>query len=69
LDLSTLSRPTCLPFCQTQPFLSFPFRNHGSHFEAHKAAFEEGAARDDVMIEDVESETKENSDTQHLEKA
>ena len=29
-------------------------RNHGSHFEKHKAAFEEGAGRDDAMMEDVE---------------
>jgi len=29
-------------------------RNHGSHFEAHKTAFEEGAARDDdAIIEEV----------------
>jgi len=38
--------------------------NHGSHFEAHKAAFEEGAARDDALIEDVTSESEEKS--QHL---
>lgn len=27
-------------------------RNHGSHFEKHKVAFEEGAARDDAFIEE-----------------
>ncbi|KAF9049224.1 carboxylic acid transporter protein [Hymenopellis radicata] len=27
--------------------------NHGSHFEQHKPAFEEGAARDDAIIEEV----------------
>ncbi|KAF8148294.1 carboxylic acid transporter protein [Crassisporium funariophilum] len=26
--------------------------NHGSHFEKHKTAFEEGAARDDALVED-----------------
>jgi len=26
--------------------------NHGSHFEKHKAAFEEGAAQDDALIEE-----------------
>ncbi|KZV81948.1 MFS general substrate transporter [Exidia glandulosa HHB12029] len=26
--------------------------NHGSHFEKHKVAFEEGAARDDAFVED-----------------
>ena len=49
---------------------SFDFlflRNHGSHFEAHKTAFEEGAARDDAMIEDVASESKEVSESQHFE--
>jgi len=29
--------------------------NHGSHFEKHKAAFEEGAARDDALIEGEDS--------------
>ncbi len=27
--------------------------NHGSHFEQHKPAFEEGAARDDAIIDEV----------------
>jgi hypothetical protein len=29
-----------------------PCRKHGSQFENHKTAFEEGAARDDALIED-----------------
>lgn len=36
------------------PHPVLPCRNHGSHFEKHKAAFEEGAARDDAVIEDEE---------------
>jgi len=47
--------------------ISLPLRNHGSHFEAHKAAFEEGAARDDAMIED--RSTPEMLESKHLEKA
>jgi SHS family lactate transporter-like MFS transporter len=39
-------------------------RNHGSHFENHKTAFEEGAARDDAMIEDVDAST-ESPDSKH----
>lgn len=40
-----------LPFLLRFPFVTC-FRNHGSHFEAHKAAFEEGAAHDDGVIEE-----------------
>jgi len=39
--------------------------NLGSHFEDHKAAFEEGAAGDDALIEDLNS--KESSESRHLE--
>ena len=28
------------------------FRNHASHFEQHKTAFEEGGGRDDAVMED-----------------
>lgn len=33
-------------------------RNHGSHFDKHKTAFEEGAAADDAVFDEdaVESE-------------
>lgn len=44
---------------------SLSCRNHGSHFEAHKAAFEEGAARDDALIED--SDSNDNSESKHVE--
>lgn len=38
------------------------FRNHGSHFEKHKTAFEEGGGRDEAMIEDeVEGKDVESS--------
>ncbi|KAJ3510375.1 hypothetical protein NLJ89_g4715 [Agrocybe chaxingu] len=48
--------------------------NHGSHFEQHKAAFEEGAARDDAVREEDEVPQRRESDTEsanekHHEKA
>lgn len=36
-------------------------RNHGSHFENHKAAFEKGAADDDAMFDDELSSPNEKS--------
>ncbi|CAA7271289.1 unnamed protein product [Cyclocybe aegerita] len=38
--------------------------NHGSHFEQHKAAFEEGAARDDAVREEDEVPQRRESDTE-----
>jgi SHS family lactate transporter-like MFS transporter len=40
-------------------------RNHGSNFEQHKTAFEEGAGKDDAMIEDVNSPEKDNPGSDH----
>ena len=36
-------------------FVDPPFliRNHGSHFEAHKTAFEEGATQDDAVVDEI----------------
>lgn len=33
--------------------LNYVRRNHGSHFEKHKPAFDRGAAGDDAVLEDV----------------
>jgi len=46
--------------------------NHGSHFEKHKPAFEEGAARDDAVIEDESNDdlpksVNEKADVEHKE--
>jgi len=46
--------------------------NHGSQFEKHKTAFEEGAARDDALmeeehsLEDASIEEKEKSSAEHV---
>ena len=42
----------------TPPFL---IRNHGSHFEAHKTAFEEGAAQDDAVVGEINLKELSNS--------
>jgi hypothetical protein len=36
-------------------------RNHGSHFEKHRAAFKEGAADDDAILEDEVLENRRGS--------
>ncbi|KAG6912031.1 hypothetical protein DXG01_000279 [Tephrocybe rancida] len=44
---------------------------HGSHFEKHKTAFEEGAARDDALLEDeapADSERREQDSVEEKEK-
>ncbi|KAF8632039.1 hypothetical protein AX15_002083 [Amanita polypyramis BW_CC] len=35
--------------------------NHGSHFEKHKTAFEEGAGRDDAIVEDEGEDVEQHS--------
>ena len=40
------------------------FRNHSSHFEHHKTAFEEGAANDDATIEPQNSPKDEEKPTE-----
>ena len=52
LDLSKYYRCP-LSCCWTYAFDLY--RNHSSHFEQHRVAFEEGAGRDDAHIEDPAS--------------
>jgi SHS family lactate transporter-like MFS transporter len=40
-------------------------RNHGSHFEKHKAAFEEGAAQDDAIVESEDNRDEKESTSSH----
>ena len=54
-------------FCDrfvTSRVTPFP-RNHGSNFEQHKTAFEEGAGQDDAIIEDVHSPEKDKNGSVH----
>jgi hypothetical protein len=39
-------------------------RKHGSHFEKAKAAFEEGAADDDPILDDLVGQEKHSSDNE-----
>ena len=40
------------------------YRNHGSHFEKAKTAFEEGAANDEPVADDVVDQEKHSSDNE-----
>jgi hypothetical protein len=40
------------------------YRNHGSHFEKAKTAFEEGAANDEPVTDDVVDQEKHSSDNE-----
>ena len=44
-------------FAESSPL---PCRNHGSHFEKHRTAFEEGGGRDDAILEDEPSGSRVN---------
>jgi len=56
-----LVQSTSFPFSSSSLILIPPFsfsssRNHGSHFEKHRAAFLEGAANDDAVIDDDDAD-------------
>lgn len=40
------------------------YRNHGSHFEKAKTAFEEGAANDEPVADDAVDQEKHSSDNE-----
>lgn len=67
LVIVTAFGPECVAFRFLWPRLTLnPRRNHGSHFEKAKMAFEEGGGRDelieDLILSEKRGQAKENPD-------